>query len=217
MDFALARHNMVESQIRANRVTDPLIIAAMAEVPRERFVPQRLQGVAYMDDSLPVGEGRALMEPMALARLLQAAEIRPDDVALDVACGTGYTAAVLARLASTVVAVDSDTRLVAQATRNLTDLEVDTVAVIDGPLAEGYPRQAPYDVILFEGAVAAVPQSILDQLAEGGRLVAVVNPTGRIGSARLFTRVDGVVGARALFEIGIPPLPEFAAAPRFTF
>ncbi len=217
MNFALARHNMVESQIRTNRVTDPLIIAAMAEVPRERFVAPRLQGVAYMDESLPLAEGRALMEPMALARLLQAAEIRSDDVVLDVGCGTGYTAAVLARLASTVVALDSDTRLIAQATKNLTELEVDTVAVVDGPLTEGYPRQAPYDVILFEGAVAAVPRAILDQLAEGGRLVAVIDEAQRPGSAQLATRLDGVIGHRALFEIGIPPLPEFAAEPKFIF
>ncbi|GAB6053222.1 protein-L-isoaspartate O-methyltransferase [Magnetospira thiophila] len=216
MDFAVARHNMVENQVRVNRVTDPLVLEAMAQVPREDFVPERARGVAYMDDSISLGRDRGLMEPMALARMLQAAAVQSTDVVLDLACGLGYGAAVLARLANTVVAVESDPDLAAQASKILAEKGGDTVAVVEGPLIEAAARQAPYDVILVEGMVGEIPAALIAQLAEGGRLVAVVETAAGLGRAVLVTRNQGLNSRRELFDIGIPPLPEFGKAPTFS-
>lgn len=143
MDYAAARHNMVENQIRTNRVTDPRIVATMDALPRELFVPKQLRGIAYVDEDLDLGNGRYLMEPLVLARLLQAAELRPEDVVLDVGCGTGYSTAVLARVASTVVALESDSDLAEAAASLLAELGMDNAVVVTGPLADGYPAQSP--------------------------------------------------------------------------
>ncbi|MBT3558303.1 MAG: protein-L-isoaspartate O-methyltransferase [Rhodospirillales bacterium] len=219
MDYAKARRHMVDSQILPNRVTDPRIIAAMESLPREAFVPEDRKGVAYVDEAIPVGNGRHLMEPMVVARLLQTAEPNEDDVALVVGSATGYTAAVLAKMISAVVVVESDAGLVAQASSTLSELGIDNVAVMEGALSEGYPKQAPYDLIIFDGAVAEVPQSIQDQLAEGGRLVAVVGGLshGMLGSAVVMSNFHGAVSARAVFEAGTPPLPGFTADQAFSF
>ncbi|MCP5365970.1 MAG: protein-L-isoaspartate O-methyltransferase [Hyphomicrobiales bacterium] len=216
MDYVTARHNMVEGQIRTNRVTDPRIVAALGAVPREAFLPRPLQAVAYVDEALPLGGGRHLMEPMVLGRLLQAAEIGPDDVVLVIGAGCGYAAAVTARLGSTVVAVESDGEMAARAGANLEEQGIDNAAVVEGGLAEGYPKQGPYDVIFINGGVDQVPPAIVDQLGEGGRLVAVVN-AGRVGTARLYLRTGGIVAARDLFEAGTPTLPGLEAAPAFVF
>src|SRR5690606_26313879 len=145
--------NMVESQVRPNRVTDPRIVMAMLELPRENFVPKPLRGIAYVDEDVHIGGGRYLMEPMVLARLIQAAQIGPDDVVLEIGTGSGYGAAVLSRLASTVVALESDPELAKMATRSLGELSIDNVAVVEGPLTKGYPAQAPYNAIVFSGGV----------------------------------------------------------------
>jgi protein-L-isoaspartate(D-aspartate) O-methyltransferase len=159
-----------------------------------------------------------------VARLLETAEVKPADVALHIGCGTGYAAAVMARLASTVVAVEGDAALAKEASRVLADLGIDTVAVIEAPMTEGYPKQAPYDVIFFDGAVAEIPERIAGQLAENGRLVAiVVNPprpgaVGRwSGKAVLMTRFGGVLSRREIFDAGTPILPGFERKPAFVF
>lgn len=216
-DFAAIRHNMVESQIRTNKVTDARVLAALEAVPRELFVPKRLQGVAYVDEDLAIAPGRYLMEPMVLARLLQAAEIESDDVVLDIGCATGYAAAVLARLAATVVAVESDPTLAEDATARLAELDVDNVAVVEGPLEQGYATQGPYDAIVLEGGVDAVPETITGQLAEGGRLVAVVTGGSRVGKATLMLRVHGALSRRVLFDAATPLLPGFRIEPGFVF
>ena len=144
---------MVESQIRPNKVTDERLISAMASLPREVFVPKEFQSVAYVDEAIPLGDGRYLMEPLITARLIQAAQPAPGDVALTIGCGTGYGAAVLSHMVSTVVAVECDGRLAQQATKTLIDLGIDTVTVIHDPLEDGYMDQAPDDVIFFDGAV----------------------------------------------------------------
>ena len=215
MDFEAARHNMVESQIRPNEVTDRLIIEAMSEMPREAFVPERLAGVAYVDEALAVGNGRYLMEPMVLARLLQAAEIQAEDLALVIGCGSGYSAAVLARLAGTVVAIEATAELVNQASETLASLEIDNAAVIEATLTEGYPKQAPYDAILFGGAVSEVPRPLTDQLADGGRLVAVVAKSTGLGRGVLVTRHGASVVERDIFDAGTPLLPGFEPVPAF--
>lgn len=216
MDYAAARQTMVVNQIRTNRVTDPLVIEAMQEVPREAFVPEAVKDVAYVDEAVPLGQGRYLMEPLVLARLLQEARVTTNDVVLDIGCGTGYGAALLARMASTVVALESNAELAARATEILAGLGIDTVAVVEGPLEEGYPKQAPYDVIFFSGAVFQVPAKICDQLAEGGRLVAMVANDGVV-RATVMTRGKGVLLHREVFEAGTPPLPGFAPEPTFVF
>jgi len=216
-DFADARRNMVEGQLRPNKVTDPRIVAAMLELPRERFVPPAHQWAAYSDEDLPLGRGRFLMEPMVLARLLQLAEIQEGDVVLDIGCNTGYSAAVLARLAGTVVALESDSVFAASATELLTELGCDNVAVVEGPLASGYPSQAPFDVIFIDGAGADLPGTLCEQLKEGGRLVAVQAGAEGIGQATLWMRTAGSEGSRTAFDAATPQLPEFAAKEAFVF
>lgn len=216
MDYAAARQNMIEGQIRPNRVTDEAVIEAMASMPRELFVPEPVRSIAYCDEDIPIGNGRFMMEPMVLAQLLQAAAIQPTDVVLDIGCGTGYSAAVAARLANTVVAVESDPALAARATELFAELSIDNVAVFEGPLVEGCPKQAPYQVILLDGAVEFVPPAILEQLAEGGRLVTVVEEDG-VGRATLMQRTRGVTSGRVLFDASIARLPGFARAPGFVF
>lgn len=216
MSFAAARHNMIESQLRTNRVTDKNVLAAFEAVPRELFMPPSMGSIAYVDEDLELAPGRWLMEPMVLARLLQAAEVRPDDVALAVGCGTGYCCAILARLAGTVVAVESDPELAAQAARILSELSIDNVVFVEGQLSEGNPRQAPYDVILIDGGVEEVPEAIQRQLAEGGRLVTVKR-RGPVGRAVLMINRGGVVSSRVLFDAAVPLLPGFAREPGFVF
>ena len=223
--YDAARANMVENQVRPNKVTDDRVLNAMAAVPRERFVPEKFTGVAYVDEDIAVSQGRYLMEPMVLARLLQAAAIEPGDVVLDIGCATGYSTAVIARLADTVVAVESETELAETAIALMTELDADNTAVVTGELAEGYAKQAPYDVIVLEGAVDEVPETLSDQLIEGGRLVAVV--TGgkaadhrggnRVGRATLMRRLHGALSNSILFDGSVPPLPGFDIERGFVF
>lgn len=215
-DFAAARRHMVDCQLLPNKVTDEQLIAAVETLPRELFVPKALRGVAYLDEDLPVTPGRFIMEPMIFTRMIQAAAPTLSDAVLDVGCTTGYSTAVLARLSNVVVAVEDDETLAAQATQNLADAAVDNAAVIVGPLPSGYGEQAPYDVIVLEGAVPEVPEMLLNQLGEGGRLVAVVQGPG-LGKAVLFTRTGGVIGQRELFDAGIPLLPGFEHEAGFVF
>ena len=216
-DYAVARHNMVEGQIRTNRVTDPALVAALDAVPREAFVPKSMQAIAYVDEDLAIGQGRHLMEPLVLARLLQAADVTPSDAVLDIGCATGYSTAVIARIAGSVVGVESDARFVAEANRRLGELSMDNAAVVQGELTRGYAKQAPYNVIVLNGAIGRVPRDIADQLVEGGRLVAVMRDEGGIGRATLMTRVGGTLSSRIIFDAATPDLPGFAREPGFVF
>jgi protein-L-isoaspartate(D-aspartate) O-methyltransferase len=217
VDFAAARSNMVESQIRTNKVTDPNLLDAFETIPRERFVPEPLRGIAYVDEDVALGGQRFVMEPMVLAKLLQAAQPGPGDVALDLGCASGYATAILSRLVATVVALEVDTALAAAANQILDELEIDNAVVVEGRLAEGYPKQAPYNVILLNGAVSEVPLAIADQLAEGGRLVTVVSVGAGLGRATLMRRDSGVISSRILCDAAVPVLPGFEAAPGFVF
>ncbi len=217
-NFDVARLNMVESQIRTNKVTDPGIILAFESLPRERFVPADKRGIAYIDEDLPIGRGRYLMEPMVLARLLQAARPGPEDIMLDVGCGSGYSTAVMARLGATVVGLESEESLAAQANELLSELGIDNALVVKGELTAGYAKQAPYDVILIDGSVDYVPEALFEQLADGGRLVTVLrSPDGGLGQATLYRHDDGVVAHRALFDAATPLLPGFEKKRGFVF
>ena len=211
------RTNMIEGQLRPNKVTDPLLLDVVAEVPREEFVPEEFKAVAYVDEAIDIGNGRSLMEPMVLVRLIQALEIKPDEIVLDIGAGTGYAAAILSRLAGTVVVVEEIPALSYIAMAQLQKLGRDNVAVITNPLAAGYATHAPYDAILVEGGVQEVPESLLAQINEGGRLVAVEYGKGPMGQAKLWQRTGGVLSARPLFDAGVDLLPGFAAKPGFVF
>ncbi|HMA48175.1 MAG TPA: protein-L-isoaspartate O-methyltransferase [Magnetospirillaceae bacterium] len=216
MDYKAARHMMVEAQLRTNRVITPELIEALESVPRETFVPRQMAGGAYIDGAVPIGNGRSLMEPMVFGRLLQTAAIKSSDVVLDVGCASGYSAAVLSHVASTVVALEVDSELAGRASANLAQLGVDNVAVVTGPLTEGDAAHGPYDVIIVEGMVPAVPKTLLDQLAEGGRLLAVVEDGAGPGRATLFTRFGGAISHRVIFDATAGRLPGFVAPVPFS-
>jgi protein-L-isoaspartate(D-aspartate) O-methyltransferase len=217
IDYAAARLTMVESQLRTNKVTDDALLAAFLVVPRERFVPAGLRGTAYVDDPLPLGGGRYLMAPMVLARLLQLAAITGDDTVLEIGCATGYGTALLARLARSVVAVESDPQLAARAAANLRELGIGNAAVTTAALTEGHPAGAPYAAIVFGGAVARVPEAITRQLGEGGRLVAVMQDAKLMGRGVLMTRNHGVLSHRPTFDAAVAVLPGFQAEASFVF
>jgi len=217
IDYAAIRFNMVESQLRTNKVTDFAVLQAFETIPRERFVPEAHRSIAYVDEDIAIGGSRFLMEPMVLARLLQAAAPQAHETALDVGCGNGYATMVLGRLVATAVGLESDSELASAARQTLAELAVDNAIVVEGRLTEGYAKQAPYNVILLDGAVTEIPYALREQLADGGRLVAVVRDAGGIGRATLMQRSGDVVSGRILFDASIPPLPGFERPPAFVF
>jgi protein-L-isoaspartate(D-aspartate) O-methyltransferase len=218
-DFARARRNMIDGQLRPNRVNNAQLLEVIETLPRERFVAPGLGAVAYADDDVPLGNGRYLMEPMVLARLIQTLQAQPGDKALVVASGAGYGTALLARLVKSVVAVEVDGRLAGSAEQTIRELGITNVHQATGKLEDGHPAGAPYDVILIEGAVQHVPPAIVGQLAEGGRLGTVIaaGSAGVLGVAQLMVKEGGVASGRPIFDAGTPALPGFATPPRFTF
>ena len=212
--FVVARANMIESQVRPNGITDARVIEAMAQVPREIFVPEAVRELAYIDEDVPLGHDRYLMEPMALARLLQLAAITADDHVLHVGCGPGYGTAILARLARIVVAIDEDPDFVALAAVNAA---YPNVTVVAAPHAAGLPDKGPYDVILIDGRIPAAPHDLLAQLNDNGRLVAVVG-ANRTASGMLFRKHGNSVSERIAFDASVSILPGFIVErPGFTF
>jgi len=221
-DFAAARRMMVDGQVRTSDVTDPRIIAAMLELPRERFVPQSKADLAYLDFDVPVTEAaggkpaRRLLKPMVLAKMVQAAAVGASDHVLDVGCASGYSSALLGRLARSVIALEEEEALVRLARDNLKAIGADNVTVVAGPLTQGWQGGAPYDVIFLNGATEIVPHALTRQLKAGGRLVAVMGraPTGQ---AILYRAVGGEVSGWPIFDAAAPLLPGFAAPPEFVF
>jgi protein-L-isoaspartate(D-aspartate) O-methyltransferase len=215
-DFAAARQFMVQGQVRINDVTEPRLITAMLEVARERFVPKAFADLAYLDRDLPVATGsdgsRFLLKPLVLAKLLEAAAVEATDRVLDIGAATGYAAALLAHLARSVVALEEDPQLALEAERNLAG--VGGVTVMHGPLNEGWPSGAPYDVIVIEGRCEVVPQRLLSQLGRAGRLVCVLG-RGPAAKGVAYHSGYGDVSGRPLFEAAAPLLPGFAEPPAF--
>jgi len=215
--FADARKCMVDSQIRPNRVGDPRILSAMRRLPRERFLPTGLAALAYADEDVPLGNGRFMLEPMVLARLLQAASLRVDEHVLVVGAGTGYGAAVLAACGCRVTALEEDPALLGLA-RAVLPIEAPGVTLVAGPLAAGWPAQAPYDLILIEGAVSEIPPALTTQIRqESGRILAIIHGQGHIAQAVIAEATLFGLGHTTLFDCGTPPIPSLRKAPLFAF
>lgn len=214
-DFAARRTMMVDTQVRPNDVTKFPVIQAMLAIPREEFVPAARRPVAYSGENLDLGNGRVLLEPRTLAKMVDALDIQPTDLVLDIACGYGYSSAIVACLAEAVVAVEDDEALAAEVEQRLAAAEIFNVAVLAGDLAAGVPGQGPYDAILIGGAVEEVPQPLLDQLKEGGRIAAIF-AEGQLGVVRIGHRLNGHVVWRYAFNALAPLLPGFARKRRFS-
>ena len=207
-DFAARRTVMVDTQVRPADVTKFPIIDAMLQVPRENFVPVRLREAAYLGENLDLGEARVLFDPRTLAKMLDVLDIRDDDLVLDIGPNHGYAAAVIARLAEAVVGVEADATLVEEAQRALSEAGADNVVMVEGTLASGAPDHGPYDVIVIEGGVERLPDAIVDQLKDGGR-IACLFIEGALGVVRIGYRIDGHMSWRAEFNAGAPVLPGF--------
>jgi protein-L-isoaspartate(D-aspartate) O-methyltransferase len=205
---------MVDTQVRPSDVTKFPIIDAMLAVPREQFVPDALRETAYMDGNIDLGDGRVVLEPRSFAKLLDGLSIAPGELVLDLGCGLGYSAAVIAHLAEAVVALEEDPQMAREAEARLGDAGADNVAVVQAVLSEGAPKHGPYDVIILEGAAEQVPASLLAQLKDGGR-IGVLFMDGALGQARIGYKTDGVVSWRFAFNASAPVLSGFAKAPAF--
>lgn len=213
-DFATRRMMMVDTQVRPSDVTKFPIIEAMLAVPREVYVPGAQREAAYVGENIEIAPGRVMLEARTLAKLLDALDIQPDEVVLDIGCGLGYSTAVISRLAEAVVAVEEDPALAAQAQVTLSGEGADNAAVLEGKLAEGAARHGPYDVIILQGAVEEVPEALLAQLKEGGR-IGCLFMDGALGVARIGYRIDGEVTWRFAFNAAAPVLPGFGKRPGF--
>lgn len=222
VDFATARRMMVDGQVRPNDVADLRIIAAMLELPRERFVPPAKAALAYLDLDIPVLEtadgrsARHMLKPMLLAKLIQAASIHENDLILDVGCATGYSSAILAHLAHSVVALEEVSSLAGRAQEILASFGLDNVSVVTGPLAAGWLARGPYDVIVLEGATEVEPRTLFPQLRDGGRLLCVRGGSAA-GKAMVYRRAGADVSGWPVFDAAATVLPGFKATPAFTF
>lgn len=219
VDFDQLRRNMVDSQIRTNDVTDLRLLDAILSVKRELFVPENRQALAYTDEDVEIGAAgsrRYLMKPVAMARLIQLADVRPGDSVLEVGSGTAYASAIMSRIAGSVTALESDSSLTALAAAALAACGCGNVATVTGAIGAGFASNAPYDVIFVNGAVDEVPAALFGQLKEDGRLVAVEG-SGNAGVAKLYLKHDGHVAGRKAFNAGVKPLPGLRKEPGFVF
>lgn len=215
-DFAAAREAMVDSQVRPSDVTRFPIIEAMRRVPREDFVPAAMRPIAYLGEHIPLGPGRVILDPRVFAKMLDALDLGPADLVLDVGCGLGYSTAVIARIAEAVVAVEEDPDHARDAEAALVSHGVDNAVVQTGALAAGAPEHGPYDAIMLQGAIETLPQALCDQLKPGGRIVAIF-VSGALGRVRLGHRAGDGIGWRRVFDAAAPVLPGFAATKAFEF
>ncbi len=213
-DFARRRSTMVDTQVRPSDVTKFPIIDAMLSIPRELFVPADRREMAYVGEHVPLGDGRVVLDPRTLAKMLEVANIQNSELVLDIGSGLGYSAALAAHIADAVIAVEDSAERVAEAENALAEAAIDNVAVMEGALAEGAAKSAPYDVIMIQGAVESVPDALTAQLKDGGRIVAIFMD-GALGSVRVGHSIDGVVNWRFAFNATAPMLPGFAAEKAF--
>ena len=219
-DAAAARRLMVDGQIRTADVTNPNLIAAMQAIPREQFVPAAMADQAYRDGDVSLGQGRALLRPIVLGKLIQGADVRPGDQVRVIGCGTGYSAAVLAHMGAAVVALEEDADLARRAeialAGTLAGMGAAQVTVVRGRLTAGWPAAAPYDLILMDGAIEVAPDALGRQLKPNGRLAAVFG-RGPATKAMIYRPIEGHLVGRPIFDAAAPLLPGFAAPPAFVF
>ncbi|MBZ9653584.1 protein-L-isoaspartate O-methyltransferase family protein [Phyllobacterium lublinensis] len=220
LNFEELRIKMVDNQLRTTDVTDKPLLQAFLDVPREKFVPAAREPLAYIDDDVLLATtdsgARYLMQPSPFAKLLQLATIQPGDTVLDVGCATGYSSAVISRIASKVVAVENEPELADVARSVLPSLGIENVDIEQGPLQAGCPAKAPFDVIIIEGSVDQVPGTLFEQLKNGGRLV-VVEGAGNAGKSMLYLKNEGIVSGRRAFNSAVKPLPGFKKVAEFEF
>lgn len=215
-DFASRRMMMVDTQVRPSDVTKFPIIEAMLHVPREVYVPSQQREAAYIGVNIPIAPARVILEARTMGKLLDALDIQPSELILDIGCGLGYSAALLARLAETVVAVEDDEALSSQAQAQLAAEGVDNAVVVQAALAAGAPKHAPFDVIILEGGIEVLPDAIADQLKEGGRIGAIFMEGG-LGIVKVGIKTDGQINWRFAFNATAPVLPGFAHKAAFAF
>ena len=213
-DFETRRRMMVDTQVRPSDVTKYPVLDALLEVRREMYVPDALRDVAYMDNSITLGENRIVLEARTFSKILDTLDIQQDEMALDIGCGLGYSAAVLGKLCEAVVAVEEDETLASEADAILGSEGADNVAVVGGALTEGAAKHGPYDVIILEGAVEEMPEALTDQLKEGGRIAAVFMD-GALGMVRVGLKTGGTISWRFAFNATAPVLPGFSKAASF--
>lgn len=216
MNTAEARQNMVDCQLRTNRVTDSALLAAMAELPREAFIPADLKDLAYSDGELKIAEGRSMLAPMTVARMLQCLEIRKKDVCLAIESAAGYAAAVMGHLSCAVFALHDDSNLTLQTGNICNQLGLDNVISVTGPLNEGWNKEAPYNAIFIDGTVEIVPDVIWDQMADGGRLVAIIEENG-VGRATRFLKKGTSHSGLVQFDAKAHKLSNFRRPQNFVF
>lgn len=214
-DYETRRTMMVDTQVRPSDVTKFPIIDAFSGIPREDYVPDDKRDAAYIGENIDIGGGRVVLEARTLAKMLDAVDVQPTDVVLDLGCGFGYSSAILAQIADFVVAVEDDPDRAQEAQNILSAQGVDNAAVFEGPLAEGAAKNGPYDLIILQGAVEYMPETLLAQVKEGGRVVAIF-AEGALGVVRVGRMIDGVMNWRMSFNAGAPVLAGFAKEPAFT-
>ena len=218
MDYKLARMNMVENQIRANRVTDDKIIEAFKEVPREKFVPISLKEISYNDEDIHLAKNRYMMKPMVLARSFQSLSLKGNENLLHIGSNTGYASAILSRLCSAVISIESDKKLYEKSISNLSELSFDNVVPLHGQMENGVPKEAPFDVIFIEGSIEEKPNNLFSQLIENGKLIVTLRPHGMsIGKVNLFFKINNEIGREELFDAQVNQLPIFKNKIKFSF
>ena len=218
MDFKIARKNMVENQIRANKVTSLNVINAFLDVPREKFVPDALQEISYVDEDIQLSRNRFMMKPMILARLFQSLNLKGNENILHVGSNSGYGSAILSRMCSSVISLESDKKLFETSIHTFSNMGFDNVVPLHGSMENGVEKEAPFDIIFIEGSIETEPISLFDQLNGNGKLIAIIRPANiKIGKAKLFFKISNEIGLENLFDAQVSKLSIFKSKTKFSF
>ena len=218
MDFKIARKNMVENQIRANKVTSLNVINAFLDVPREKFVPDALQEISYVDEDIQLSRNRFMMKPMILARLFQSLNLKGNENILHVGSNSGYGSAILSRMCSSVISLEADKKLFETSIHTFSNMGFDNVVPLHGSMENGVEKEAPFDIIFIEGSIETEPKSLFGQLNENGKLIAIIRPANiKIGKAKLFFKISNEIGLENLFDAQVSKLSIFKSKTKFSF
>ena len=218
MNYDLARKNMVENQIRANKVTNLKVIDAFSNVKREIFVPDKLKEISYNDEDIALSKNRFMMKPMFLARLFQSLDLKGNENILHIGANLGYGSAILSQLCSAVISIEKDKKLFEKSIDTLSEIGFDNVVPLHGPMENGVPKEAPFDVIFIEGSIEEKPEELFDQLNNNGKLIVIIKPENvNIGKAVLFFKLNNEIGNDVLFDAQVRKLPIFRHKPKFSF